>query len=183
MSSALLGAAMALAFALELCALAAFGWWGWHAGDGTATPALLGIGMPVTGAVLWGLLAAPRAPLATPVLAGATRVAFYAAAALALHATGHPRLAVSFLTLVLLDAAVVSLVPATGGSTARSGRTAAPSGRESVAGRLLAPRYGSAELDRGMLAWLDAVRAAAERPDHRRGLNAAGGEDGTREVG
>ena len=139
MSSALHGVALALAFALELCALAAFGWWGWHTGDRTATHVLLAIGAPTAGAVLWGLLAAPRAPLRTPVLTVLTEVAFYLAAAGALQATGHPRLAGALLTLVVLDTLAVHL-PAPGASTPAVSAQLSAAGARTGDGHDLLPR-------------------------------------------
>jgi hypothetical protein len=87
------GANLALAFALELCALAALCYWGFSVGGVPVTKAVLGIGAPVCAAVLWGLFAAPHAPVDSVVLAVATRVAVYGTASAALLATGHPRLA------------------------------------------------------------------------------------------
>lgn len=52
---------LTVAFLLELCALAALGYWGLRTASGPATKAALGIGAPLLAAVLWGLFAAPRA--------------------------------------------------------------------------------------------------------------------------
>jgi len=128
-SSALHGVALALAFALELCALAAFGWWGWHTGDRTASHVLLAIGAPTAGAVLWGLLAAPRAPLRAPVLAVLAEVAFHLAAAGALRATGHPRLAGALLALVVLDSLAVHLLAPAASTGAESAQPSAAGAR------------------------------------------------------
>ena len=50
---------LTVAFLLELCALAALGYWGLRTASGPATKAALGIGAPLLAAVLWGLFAAP----------------------------------------------------------------------------------------------------------------------------
>src|SRR4051812_3223258 len=51
--------ALAVRFALELCALAALAWWGFSFGDG-AVSYVVGLGAPVAAAVVWGVLAAPK---------------------------------------------------------------------------------------------------------------------------
>lgn len=48
-------------FLLELCMLAAVGYWGFKAGSGWAMKIILGIGLPILIAVLWGLFIAPKA--------------------------------------------------------------------------------------------------------------------------
>jgi hypothetical protein len=53
---------LTVAFLLELCALAALGYWGLRAASGPAAKAALGIGAPLLAAVLWGLFAAPPRP-------------------------------------------------------------------------------------------------------------------------
>jgi hypothetical protein len=52
---------LAVRFLLELCALAALGFWGFHTGQGAITKILLGIGAPLLMAVVWGAFVAPRA--------------------------------------------------------------------------------------------------------------------------
>ena len=51
---------LALAFILELAMLAAFAYCGFHAGDSTLGKLLLGIGIPVLVAVIWGIWMAPN---------------------------------------------------------------------------------------------------------------------------
>lgn len=48
-------------FLLELCMLAAVGYWGFKTQSGWTMKILLGIGLPVLIAILWGLFVAPRA--------------------------------------------------------------------------------------------------------------------------
>ncbi len=50
---------LALAFLLELALLAAFAYWGFNTGDSTAIHIVLGIGVPVLVAVIWGIFMAP----------------------------------------------------------------------------------------------------------------------------
>ena len=59
---------LALAFLLELCALGALGYWGVRTGDGPVAKVALGLGAPLCAAVLWGLFAAPRAPVSVPLV-------------------------------------------------------------------------------------------------------------------
>ena len=55
------GINLAVRFLLELCLLAAVGYWGFKTGSGWTLKILLGIGLPVLIAVVWGLFVAPRA--------------------------------------------------------------------------------------------------------------------------
>lgn len=47
----------ALAFLLELAALAALAWWGFTTGSSLLVRVLLGVGTPLVAVVLWGLFA------------------------------------------------------------------------------------------------------------------------------
>jgi hypothetical protein len=51
---------LALRFVLELCALAALGYWGWQAGGSTAPSVALAVAAPLAAAVLWGCFVAPK---------------------------------------------------------------------------------------------------------------------------
>jgi hypothetical protein len=98
---------LTVAFVSELAALAALGHWGWVTGSG-AVRLLLAIGTPAVAAVLWGVFAAPAAPVQVVVLATLVKVLVFGSAAAALAATGHPRLA-----LVLGAAAAASALLST----------------------------------------------------------------------
>jgi hypothetical protein len=50
----------ALAFLLELAALSWLAWWGWTVGPGLIGRLLLGVGIPLLAAVVWGRYASPR---------------------------------------------------------------------------------------------------------------------------
>jgi hypothetical protein len=52
---------LAVRFLLELCLLAATGYWGFKTQSTWPMKILLGVGLPVVLAVLWGLFVAPRA--------------------------------------------------------------------------------------------------------------------------
>ena len=57
---------LAFAFLLELCALAALGYWGFHAGSRLVVKIILAIGAPLLAALVWGTFAAPRATVHLP---------------------------------------------------------------------------------------------------------------------
>ncbi|MCM3570159.1 YrdB family protein [Neobacillus mesonae] len=52
---------LAIRFLLEICALMALGYWGFHTGNGKVTKALLGVGVPILIAVIWGVFGSPKA--------------------------------------------------------------------------------------------------------------------------
>jgi hypothetical protein len=85
---------LALRFLLELCALAALGYWGFKIGKEPIAKIGLGIGAPLLAAVVWGTFVSPGAPVPLPVsLHLVLEVAIFGLAALALYAAGRPALA------------------------------------------------------------------------------------------
>jgi Protein of unknown function (DUF2568) len=100
---ALRGANLALRFLLELCALAALGYWGWTSGSGATRWLLAAAGVGAM-AVVWGLFLAPkrRIDLSGPVRLAIEFVVFGAAAA-ALAATGHTALAITFAVVAVIS--------------------------------------------------------------------------------
>ena len=52
---------LAVRFLLELGALGAVGYWGAHTGNTTLTKIVLGAGLPLALAVVWGTFVAPKA--------------------------------------------------------------------------------------------------------------------------
>lgn len=95
---------LALAFLLELCALAALAYWGFNTGSGTLIHVILGIGAPLLAAILWGLFAAPRAAIAvSPLVRMAVKLLVFGAAALGLAVAGQPTLAVIFAVIVAIN--------------------------------------------------------------------------------
>lgn len=50
---------LVLSFALELCLLAAFGYWGFQQDVGPVSKILLSLGIPLAVAVIWGIFLAP----------------------------------------------------------------------------------------------------------------------------
>ncbi|WP_370094683.1 YrdB family protein [Streptacidiphilus sp. MAP12-20] len=78
-----------LAFAVELVALGALAWWGFHAGSGIVVHLLLGLGAPALMAWTWGMIAAPRAKYRVPLLLVLCyKVLVFALASAAVYVTG-----------------------------------------------------------------------------------------------
>jgi hypothetical protein len=80
-------------FLLELCMLAAVGYWGFRTQSGWPLKILFGIGVPVLIAVLWGMFIAPKA---IRPLSGASyltlELILFASGSVALFASGKPTL-------------------------------------------------------------------------------------------
>lgn len=54
---------LALTFVLELSLLAAYAYWGFHAGKTPVMKVILGIGAPLLAVVIWGAIMAPKSPM------------------------------------------------------------------------------------------------------------------------
>jgi hypothetical protein len=80
---------LTLAFLSEVAALAVLAAWGWSAGSGAARW-LPAVGLPLLAAVLWGVFAAPRAPVRVHASTVAVQVLVLGGAVLALVDLGHP---------------------------------------------------------------------------------------------
>lgn len=99
-----------LAFVFEIIALVAISWWGFHIGDNTVDHDLLGIGAPLLAIVLWGLFAAPKSAVRTPMVGVlAVKVVVFGAAACGLWFTGLHMLAVIFAVLVVINTAIATI--------------------------------------------------------------------------
>lgn len=95
---------LALRFLLELCALGAWGYWGFQTGQGWSMRILLGLGAPLLAAVVWGIFLAPASDrrlqgqwsllLELVILGGA---------AVALAVAGRPTLAVAFALVTIVN--------------------------------------------------------------------------------
>lgn len=96
-----------LTFLSELAALAAFGYWGFRLPRGIFLKLFLGIGTPLTVAVIWGMFIAPKAafPAGLPIRI-LLKVIVYTLSAWALDTAGQSRLAIYFLAVSLLLVAV-----------------------------------------------------------------------------
>jgi hypothetical protein len=98
------GANLAVRFLLEICVLLALGYWGVQTGSTWLGKMGLGLGAPVLAAVVWGAWGAPQSTyqrhgwwlLVVEVIVFGTGPA-------ALAASGHPRLAWTFILLYALN--------------------------------------------------------------------------------
>ena len=91
-------------FLLELCALAALGYWGFVTGQGVATKWLLGLGAPLLAAVAWGAFVAPKArwPAREPWRL-LVEILVFGAASAGLWAAGQPLLAVVLAVVYIVN--------------------------------------------------------------------------------
>ena len=91
-------------FLLELCALAALGYWGFVTGQGMAMKWLLGLGAPLLAAVAWGAFVAPKArwPAREPWRL-LVEILVFGAASIALWAAGQPLLAVVLAVVYMVN--------------------------------------------------------------------------------
>ncbi len=95
---------LGLSFLLELCALAAFAYLGYQAGTGTLVKIALALVAALLAAVVWGLVAAPRARRRLKGwLLLAFKLLFFALAAVALAVTAQPVLAVILAVLAAIN--------------------------------------------------------------------------------
>jgi hypothetical protein len=100
----------ALAFFLELAMLAAFGYWGFHGEKGLLTKWILGVGLPVLAAIVWGMWLAPRAANRLGNVSGnLLSLVLFLCGAAALYYTGHTLLAVLFAVTAILNRALILL--------------------------------------------------------------------------
>src|SRR5579859_3333392 len=91
MASAIKMGNMAIAFFLELCALAALGYWGFQVGDGALAKVALAVGAPLLTTVAWELFIAPRAVVRVPYAINQTlRILVFGLAVVALAVAGQP---------------------------------------------------------------------------------------------
>lgn len=101
---------LALHFILELVGLFAFGYWGFTVYDGILEW-LLGIGVPVAAAAVWGVFRVPNdgGPGGDPVVkvSGIVRLlieaAFFGGATVAFYAAGQPNTALIFGVIVVIQ--------------------------------------------------------------------------------
>ena len=95
---------LALSFLLELCMLAALGYWGFKTGNGVVTQLLLCLGVPLLAAVVWGIFLAPassrrlRGPLHL-----ALEFVIFGLAFIALYVAGQPVLAGIFVIIYVIN--------------------------------------------------------------------------------
>lgn len=95
-------------FILELCALAALGYWGFRTGTGWTVKLILGIGAPVLAAVVWGLFVSPKATydIGDPARL-VVEIIVFGLAAVALYYAGQPGLCAVFVIAALISRVLV----------------------------------------------------------------------------
>jgi Protein of unknown function (DUF2568) len=105
---ALGGALLAVRFGLELAALAALVYWGFSEFDGVMS-VVLGVGAPLTAAVIWGLFVSPKARYGSPARQAVGEAVVFGAAVIALLDVDRPVLAIVFAAVALVDGVLVRL--------------------------------------------------------------------------
>jgi Protein of unknown function (DUF2568) len=107
-ASGLRAANLGLRFLLELTTLAALAYLGFHTGTTTVADVLLGVGVPLVAAVVWGVFAAPNSGRRRRGAALiAVQMAFFAAGVASLAASGHPWLAALLAVVVVVNAVLL----------------------------------------------------------------------------
>jgi Protein of unknown function (DUF2568) len=96
------------AFVSEIAALVVLGYWGFTLDGPLALRIAVGVGAPALAAVVWGLFAAPKAPVRVLGLAILVKVAVFGSAVWALLATRHPWLALALAVLAVLGSVLSS---------------------------------------------------------------------------
>jgi hypothetical protein len=97
----------ALAFALELGALAGLCWWGFRVGPNPGAQFALGLGAPVALIVVWALFCAPKARVKLPrVPLMVLRTALLLGAAAAVFAGGWYAAAIVLAAVILVNASI-----------------------------------------------------------------------------
>jgi hypothetical protein len=101
---------LALRFGLELCLLAALGWWGFSIGGALIVKILLALVIVVAVAGLWGVLLSPRRPVKLPdAVRLVIELVLFGLAAAALATTGHPALGAALAVAYLINKGLIVL--------------------------------------------------------------------------
>jgi hypothetical protein len=98
-------------FLVELAALFAYGYWGFHIDRGWILRIVLGIGTPMMVAVIWGMFVAPKArdSVSIPVKA-LIQFAVFTVAAFALYGSGQKNIAIFFEVVSLIEMGLVYMM-------------------------------------------------------------------------
>ena len=93
-----------LFFAMELFALGAFSYWGFHMNKGWLINTVLGIGTPLLVAIFWGTFIAPKAtfPVTIPIRI-LLQIIVFGLATTALFVAGKGKLAIVFGVIVVIE--------------------------------------------------------------------------------
>jgi hypothetical protein len=99
---------LALKFALELAAIAAFAYWGASL-DGAVVSVIIGIAAPISAVAAWGLFAAPRSRRRLAIRARLPfELSVFALATAALLAVNATALAIAFAAAVIVNAVLLT---------------------------------------------------------------------------
>lgn len=101
----------AVAFALELAALAVLAWGGWRLGGDGVLRIGLAVALPVAAALLWALVAAPHATYPSTAGRLVVQAAVFGGAAAVLAEAAAPRWAAGFLVLVVANLVLAAVLP------------------------------------------------------------------------
>ncbi len=109
---------LVLRFVLEVCALSALAYGGWHVPGPLRSRLLLAVLLPLVAAVAWGRWVAPKAshPVPDP-LRLIPEWCVFGGAAVALAATGHPVLAILLAVLAAANRVALHLLRTTTAGT------------------------------------------------------------------
>ena len=101
---------LALRFLLELSALVAIGYWGFHTGKHPLVKVALGLGTPLVIAAIWSMFGAPKAPakVAGPVRS-LLELGVFVLAVASLLAADRPALAGVFGVLAVINTVLLYL--------------------------------------------------------------------------
>jgi hypothetical protein len=95
---------LALSFFLELCMVVAYGYWGFTTGGGLIAQLLLGIGVPLTVIVVWGIFLAPASNRRLKGLPHwILEIILFAASMVALFIAGRPTLSIGFAVIYAIN--------------------------------------------------------------------------------
>ena len=98
---------LTLSFLLELCMLAAIGWWGYRQGTTEVSKYAIGITLVLLASVLWGILAAPKSKKRLPFMQRLLfELAMFFTAAFLLYQCSQPLIAAGFAILACINIAL-----------------------------------------------------------------------------
>jgi hypothetical protein len=101
---------LALAFFVELAMLAAFVYWGFQTGENTAMKILLGIGIPLLVATVWGIFMAPKSSRRLQGTSFLTvKVVLFGLAVLALIAAQQPVWGIVLAVLFIINTILLTI--------------------------------------------------------------------------
>ncbi|MCQ6557167.1 YrdB family protein [Paenibacillus mendelii] len=95
---------LCLRFLIELCALTALGYWGFYAGKGYLVKIILGIGLPLLAAVIWGMFVSPKASIPTTgIIRFLLEICVLGAGGVALYAAKYDKLAILYAIVMMVN--------------------------------------------------------------------------------